>query len=175
MDLILKDGDRLITSLSHPSEKPLHDRQVRVDGHQAITSVRTESTLDKIAAALLRGFMRDQCDAKGDDEILTRFGFRVLAVADNKLKFIERLVALQLIIRRCLELHETAGGDPLPTFGFDTPDAYNCADWNRLLSDSETPGTASPQKKTAAQQIAEVEATVVAAGAGGGGSGSRRH
>ena len=160
LDLVLADDGGHTSSLSHPSEKTLYERQVRVEGYQIITSVRTESTLDKIAATLLRGFAHSLCaDALNDDEVLTRFGFRAPRVEDKKINFIERLIALQLIIRRCLELHEVSGGEPLPLFGFRNPTDYNKADWDRLLSDSESPGTASPQKKTTTQQIAEVEAT----------------
>lgn len=164
IDLGLAKPDEFIASLAHPSETTLFDRQVRVEGFQLLTSQRTESTLDKIAATLLRGFLREQCEsATGDDEILTRFGFRTAKVSDDRLAFIERLIALQLVVRRCLELHAATSHGSIPLFGYASATAYNTTDWDALLSASEKPGTASPQKKTTTQQIAEVEATADAA------------
>lgn len=166
IDLGLVNSDDFIVSLAHSSETTLFERQIRVEGFQLITSQRTENTLDKVAATLLRGFLSTQCEsASGDDEILTRFGFRTSKVANDRLAFIERLVALQLIIRRCLELHATATGGIIPLFGYPSPAAYNTTDWDQLLADSEEPGAASPQKKSAVQQITEVEANADATAA----------
>ena len=87
--------------LSAGTETTTMQRQIAVAGENKITSRTSEAKLDKLTASLIRralGYMTDTTD----DALLTALGFRT-ARCETKLDFIERLVVLQLILRRGME------------------------------------------------------------------------
>ena len=96
------------------------------------------------------------CASASPDEILTRMGFRTEFCAD-KLGFIDRLVDLQLVVRRAIEICADTGATAL--FGW-TPQNHNGHDWDAHLSatNAEALGTATPQPVTLKDQLATLEA-----------------
>ena len=143
--------------LSAGTETTTMQRQIAVAGENKITSRTSEAKLDKLTASLIRralGYMTDTTD----DALLTALGFRT-ARCETKLDFIERLVVLQLILRRGMEFKAAnAGATEIPLFGFSVH-IYNAYDWDASLTGAETANVASPQKKTAAQQLEDMENT----------------
>ena len=153
----LLDGIRIADSaaaLAGTGEATTFDRQVKIDGRNRISKDTTPRTLDSIAVDLITNLV--DCANASPDEILTRMGFRTDFCAD-KLGFIDRLVTLQLVVRRAIEIHADTGKTAL--FGW-TPQNYNGYDWDAHLSvtNAEAPGTATPQPINLQDQLATLEA-----------------
>ena len=140
--------------LAGTGEDTTFDRQVKIDGRNRISKDTTPKTLDSIAVDLIMNLV--DCANASSDEILTRMGFRTEFCAD-KLGFIDRLVNLQLVVRRALEIRADTGKTAL--FGW-TPQNYNGYDWDSHLSatNAEAPGTATPQPVSLKDQLAALEA-----------------
>ena len=162
LDIIGADSD-LLEQLATATESNTNERQVKMVGNSMIGAKTTEQRLDKMAVALIRAAFPGYTDGIpqttiGNDQILTHLGFRT-ETCDDKIAFGERLVALQLIVRRGMEYvaERSAGQDSnIPIFIF-TPASYNNCDWDTKLGGAETPGTGSPQKKSLQTQLEEQE------------------
>ena len=154
--------DGITKRLGHNDETTTKDRQVVVDGNSKISQRTKEADLDALAIDLLtRGFPATAAALGGNgDGILTYFGFRKPNASDatRRADFVDRLVALQLIIRRGIEIRADMDGagtadDQFPLFAT-SADSYNSCDWDKTLATAEPPGTATKQKLDPAQQDA---------------------
>ena len=161
LDHVIKNED-LTKRLGHDGETNTKDRQVVVDGYSKISQRTKEADLDALAISLLtRGFPEAATALSGNgDAILTYFGFRKASDNDaaRRAGFVERLVALQLIIRRGMEVRtdmNVAGtaDDKFPLYLISVGD-YNSCDWDATLATAEAPGTATKQTLDPAQQDA---------------------
>ena len=146
----------ITAELAHEGESTTFDQQVKVDGRRLIKSTTTASTLDSIAADLITRIYGLEAPVT-EDAILTRFGFRTEFTADS-VGFVERLVALQLIVRRGMELRQTLPEGDLPNFLWSNPQSYNENDWDATLSTAEGVGVSTPQPKSQRSQIEALEA-----------------
>ena len=151
------DGIRMLgtaADLAGAGEDTTFDRQVKIDGRNRISKDTTPKTLDSIAVDLIKNLVG--CADASPDEILTHMGFRTEHCAD-KLGFVDRLVDLQLVVRRAMEIRAETGATAL--FGW-TPQNYNGHDWDGHLSstNAEAPGTATPQPVSLKDQLATLEA-----------------
>ena len=152
----------VVARLAHENEMTTKDRQIQVEGYNKIAPRTTEAHLDTIAVDLLsRAFPETTAAlAGGDDAILTYYGFRAAggAPATQRTAFVDRLVALQLIIRRGMEIRIDMGAanipdDKFPLFAI-TIEAYNENDWDAILASAEPPGTTTKQPLDPEQQDA---------------------
>ena len=155
----------MITKLAHPSETTTMERQIKVEGFQLISASTSERTLDKITHSLITRLAPNVCKNEKIDAILTAFGFRS-DFCDDKLGYIDRLVALQLIVRAGIEVHrrQTTAGNTIiaiPLIGYTASD-FNTMDWDARLTGKPAPGTETPQKRSEGDQIVALEAAAAA-------------
>ena len=107
--LTAEEGQALFESLAHPDETTTEARQVRLED-QALIKNQKEQWLEKRAAALLvRAFPAIYGNpAENQDATLTHAGFRAgschPSLTGARDAFIVRLVGLQLLIRRGIEI-----------------------------------------------------------------------
>jgi len=151
----------MLESFAHPDEKTTEACQVRLDG-QALIKNQKEQWLEKRALALLvRAFPDLHGDADEDpDAVLTHAGFRNGACNLNlpgaRQAFVLRLVGLQLLIRRGMEVSQLfeaqQGEQRFPLYGHDSTEDHNTASWPNDLADAEVPGTAIKQTLSKQQQ-----------------------
>ena len=157
LDLVL-DTEGATAVLGAETETTTMQRQILVAGENKMTSRTSEAKLDKLAASLMRRALDHEPEIT-DDALLTALGFRT-AVCETKLDFIERLVALQLVLRRGLEFRSTnPETTDIPMFGFSVH-MYNAYDWDASLATAEAANVASPQKKSTAKQLEDMEADI---------------
>jgi len=143
-------------SLSHEGETNTFEQQVKIDGRRLIKSTTTPATLDSIAADLISRIHGLDASVQ-QDAILTRFGFRTDFTSDS-VGFMERLVALQLIVRRGIEIRQSQPEGDLPNFLWTNPQGYNENDWDLNLNAAEAMGASTPQPKSQQEQIEALEA-----------------
>ena len=159
--LTAEEGEAMFESFAHPDEQTTEARQVRLEGQAQIKNQR-EQWLEKRAVALLvRAFPDLYGDADEDpDAVLTHAGFRNGECNPNlpgaRQAFILRLVGLQLLIRRGVEvsqLLETQQGEQrFPLYGYESVEDYNTGSWSHDLADAEPPGTVIKQTLSKEQQ-----------------------
>ena len=147
-----------IASLAHPDEPTIFEQQIKIEGRRIIKSTTSPSTLDKIASDLLsRIYSYGEVTPDNINTILTRHGFRTEFTSDT-IGFVERLVALQLVIRRGMELRQANPEGQLPMIMWPNPQSYNETDWDIHLSVCGEPGLSTPQPRSAQSQIEALEA-----------------
>ena len=157
--LTAEEGEAMLESFAHPDEKTTEARQVRLEGQSLVKNQR-EHWLEKRAVAVLVRAFPDIYRADEDpDGVLTHAGFRAgtcepgLPGARNA--FVLRFVALQLVIRRGMEIYELLdaqqGETRFPLFGY-TVTSYNETLWDAELTGAEPPGTATKQTLSKHQQ-----------------------
>ena len=159
--LTAEEGQALFESLAHPDETTTEARQVRLED-QALIKNQKEQWLEKRAAALLvRAFPAIYGNpAENQDAILTHAGFRAGAchpsLTGARDAFIVRLIGLQLLIRRGIEIRtllDTQDGEQrFPLYGYTDVETYNTGSWNDDLAGAEPPGTAVKQTLSRQQQ-----------------------
>ena len=157
IDYVIKNKE-VFQRLAHENETTTARRQVAMHGCSKITNRTTERDLDAMAVDLIkRSFPASVIHlSSNDDEILTYFGFRSGPCMPDahgaRGAFVERIVALQLIVRRGVEVNKNvvdSNGtyntlDNFPLYILSVP-AYNGFDWDAALGSVEPPGTAVHQ------------------------------
>ena len=159
--LTAEEGQALYEALAHPDETTTEARQVRLED-QALIRNQKEQWLDKRATALLvRAFpaIYGNCP-ENHDAILTHAGFRAgpchPSLTGARDAFIVRLIGLQLLIRRGIEIRtllDTQEGEQrFPLYGYPDVETYNGGSWNNALAGAEPPGTEVRQTLSKKQQ-----------------------
>ena len=160
-DLVLEESEAMRESLAHPDEKNLFEWQIEAEGRSIIRNQK-ERCLDKAAVDLLRrAFLALYGDVgETTDAILTHAGFQSGACANPqgaRNAFLLRLVCLQLIIRRGIEISILQAGQQgeqrFPLF-LCSLEAWNDFNWITAGAQLPPPGTAVKQPTTPAAQTA---------------------
>ena len=166
IDYVINHED-VLRRLAHESETTTARRQVVVTGFGKINNRTTERDLDAMAVDILkRSFPASVVNLRDDDdEILTFFGFRSGPCKPDatgaRSAFVERTVALQLILRRGIEVRKNitdsgAADGKFPLYGL-TLDGHNTFDWGAALGTAEAPGTTVRQTLDRADQDRSAE------------------
>ena len=166
IDYVINHED-VLRRLAHESETTTARRQVVVTGFGKVTNRTTERDLDAMAVDLLkRSFPASVVNLRDDgDEVLTFFGFgsglcKPDAVGARS-AFVERTVALQLILRRGVEVRQNVADSgstdgKFPLCGL-TLDGHDNFDWDAALGTAEPPGTTVRQTLGRADQDRSAE------------------
>ena len=158
-DLVLEESEAMRESLAHPDERTLSEWQIEVEGRSLVRNQK-ERCLDKVAVDLLRRAFPALYghESETTDAILTHAGFRSGDCANPqgaRNAFLLRLVCLQLIIRRGIEIFalqaEQQGEQRFPLFIYSI-DNWNDFNWDTAGAQLPPPGTAVKQPTSPAAQ-----------------------